>query len=357
MKKLFENHPIFATCFTSCLIFLVFSAIIFTGLVFLVSKAVPAEDLAKTTNTENNYKYLSGNEESENKILSIPIKGIILTNQDYADPFGFFLSSQTIGYQVKSQLQQAAEDQTIKGVILEIDSPGGTITGAKAISDGVEYYRQKSGKPIIAHISGTGASGGYWVAAAADEILADTGSIQGSIGVIMGPFKQYTNVVSESGLGSSISAAEIDSFYISAGEDKTFGDPYTEMSEEARTSAQEDINNEYDVFVDYVSSRRQLSSEEVKDTIGARIYGNKKALELKLIDSIANRDEAFAKVASRANISDSYQIVTIGEKSFWEELLQAKLSQKPFMTKATCPLCGQMLYLHGTPNDYVIVPN
>jgi protease IV len=112
------------------------------------------------------------------------------------------------------------DDLSLHGVVLEINSPGGAICGARAIADDVSYYRSKAKKPIYAHVEGLAA---YWAASAADKVIADYGSDIGSIGVIMGPFKYYNTVVNEdSGLfdGGVITQNGIESVSITAGKPK-----------------------------------------------------------------------------------------------------------------------------------------
>jgi protease-4 len=124
-----------------------------------------------------------------NTLLSIQVSGMIIGSEQ--DSAGGFSADYTSGYSVKEKLLAAAEDDTISGVVLEVNSPGGTIYGARAIADGVTGYKEKTGKPVYTYVEGQAASGGYWAAAATDEIIADYGSDIGSIGVIMGPFQYY----------------------------------------------------------------------------------------------------------------------------------------------------------------------
>ncbi len=303
------------------------------------------------------YRFVDGNPEAEEKILVLPVKGVILTYPIEEDSFfSFLLAGQVYGYTLKKELIQAARDPDVKGVILEIDSPGGTIAGSKAISDGVEYYKKMTGKPVFSHILGIGASGGYWAAASADKIIADTGSLTGSIGVIMGPFKYYNKVISESDPIGSISTEEgIESYYIYAGEDKDLGDPYKRLSEKAKNTLQESVDNEYEIFLDHVSGKRKISTDDLKQNVGGLIFGNDQAIENKLIDEVGSTNYAYNKLAETAGLTD-YQVVEYrSTQGFLQEILGVLFKSEKMKStyiNNKCLLCNKMLYLYGVPQNY-----
>ena len=362
MKKFFSEYPILATCLTSSIIILLVGAFVTSLIVYGVAKGVTSISKSIESNIPENaknkasYKYIAGNSASTNKILAIPIAGIILTSENPYDPFSFLLTNVTYGYSVKTRLMKVANDPQVKGVVLEIDSPGGTITGAKAISDGVEYFRQKTGNPVVAHISGLGASGAYWVSASSNQIMADTGSLSGSIGVIIGPFKYYNKVLSESTLTGSVTTEKgIESLNITAGTDKDFDDPYKKLSTSAQKILQAGIDNEYDIFVNYISSNRKIPADKIRDEIGAMVYGNKQALELGLIDSVGNRQDAYLKSSELAKLNkDDFQVVTDEGIDFWSRLFKVVSPTKLYNKATECPICGQMLFLFGNPEDYIL---
>lgn len=362
MKSFFQEHPILATCITSCFMVTLITCSILVLTIVVIGKGITSisngisTNISETTANDIKYNYLAGNSESKNKFLKIPIKGVILTNKG-SDGLYSFLPDQTYGYSIKDLLIKVAEEDSIKGIIFDIDSPGGTIAGAKAISDGVAYYKQKTQKPVLAYISGMGASGAYWSAASTDHIIADTGSLTGSIGVIMGPFKYYNKVLSEGSFAGAVATENgIESYYITAGENKDVGDPYKRMSPEAFVSLQTSINDEYNVFVNYVAERRNLKPEYIKGTIGAMIYGNKQAIQHNLIDSTGNRDNAYNKIANLANIGEGdFQIVTEKTQDFWSDIFKVTLlSQRKTQTPMdnSCNICGDMLFLYGKIEDY-----
>ncbi len=308
------------------------------------------------------YTHLRGNPESENKILVVPIHGIILDNVAPNSPTDWFsYIAATYGYEVKQILQDAAYDPSVRGVVLEIKSPGGTINGSKAISDGIDFYRKETNNPVIAHIEGTGASGAYWVATSANAIIVDYGSLLGSIGVITGPFKYYDDVVAESGSFSTVQTiGGIETSYIYAGKYKNFGTPYEEMPGEAREIFQQGVNREYDLFVKHVAESRNISEERIREEIGGMIYSASQAVDLKLADKAGSRESAYRDVAKRAELSESdYQLVTIERSlSFFESMFGVHLQtifrngeqQSPIKP---CVMCNQLLFLHGDPAMYM----
>jgi protease-4 len=211
----------------------------------------------------------------------------------------------TYGYSVKETLRKAAKDKSIKGVILEMSTPGGTIYGSAAIADGVREY-QKTGRPVLAFVAGLSASGGMWGMAPADRILADHGSLVGSIGVIMGPFAYYDGVLATEGgiLGGGITTKNgITQDYITAGRSKDVGNPYRKLTVEERASLQAGVDAIYAEFVKHVATYRKIPEATIRDTLGAMIFSNAQAEQLGLIDGTASREDSYAEAATMAKIN------------------------------------------------------
>lgn len=277
------------------------------------------------------------------QLVSIRIDGVI-TGTDAGGPSIFSqVSGQTAGYAVKDQLYAAADDELIEGIILEINSPGGTIYGAHAIADGVAYYKAKTKNPVYAHISGIGASGAYWAAASADKVIVDYGSDVGSIGVIMGPFQYYDKVLAEdSGLlgGGVVTQNGIENVTLTAGKYKDLGNPYRRMAAEEIALLQKMVNSEYDTFVQYVAKQRKIAEPDIRDRIGAMIYDGKTARELKLVDAIGSRQDAYDQLATAANIKDDYYV---GQEQYlpgFVESLLGSISRRQEPRAQSVDLCG-----------------
>ena len=352
------QHPSFLKSlgFRAASIIVSFFTFVFCFFILLVLLGGLAGSTETTDTTKPNYEYHFGNEDSSNKVLSLPITGIILGDKTELDGLGEFLSDIgiTYGYEVKKQLYDAAENDDIKGVILEINSPGGTIYGSQAIADGVAYYKSKTNKPVISFVSGVAASGGYWSAVAADRVIADHGTSVGSIGVITGPFKYFDTVVSENAgiFGAGIlTQGGIETSFITAGQHKDMGNPYRKMTQDEVNNLQTAVNNEYDVFVKHVASRRSLTESEVKNTIKALIYDPTTAQQLKLIDQIANRETAYDAVAKAANVPlERYQVVKDKqEDGVVEALFKSQLLtfSNQVTQREICGVSAQVLAFHG----------
>lgn len=342
------------------LIFLMIVAFFIFGLIFCALVFAFAVMSSGSTNkswvssewgNELELKKIAGADSDQQQILVVPINGVILDNNSQ-DSLSFFTTAATYGYEIKDILHKAAAEGKIKAVLLEINSPGGTITGSKAIADGVAYYRQQTGKPVYAHIMGMGASGAYWSAASSDYIIADAGSLVGSIGVILGPFKYYKNVIAEqSGLDSVTTSGGIETYYITSGSSKDVGSSDRQMSTEERKILQTGTDDAYQEFVSFISERRNISKVTITDKIKALPYGEQQALKLGLIDKTGSLDDAFTLLAEKAGLDEGYQVIRVQSKSdFWSLLLSGKLlltinQQANIEQDLTRKLSGRMLYL------------
>lgn len=289
-----------------------------------------------------------------NQFLSIPVSGTILGSNNAEDSFSnFFDTGYAYGYDIKQQLYDAAADETVEGVVLEIDSPGGTIYGAKAIADGVKYYREQAKRPVFAHVEGLGASGAYWAAVSADKLFADYGSAVGSIGVIMGPFEYYDTVLAtDGGLlgGGVITQNGVESTYITAGRSKGVGNPYRRLTAAEVASLQKTVNNEYDGFVQYVSAQRKIPDATIRNDVGALIYDPKSAKEMKLIDEIGSRQDAYTALAKTAGFEDDFTVVrSYSEPGFVDALMGAVTgrNKQPRAEVDRCKLTQVSLAYHG----------
>jgi protease-4 len=345
-----KQYPITWKSFgISCVIILV---------VYLAVSLLLEKPSDKTTKQENarqvvgshkyEYEVIDGDDNSSDSILSIPINGIILTDSSADSGFFDFLQEggATYGYDVKDELKRAANDPSIKAIMLEINSPGGTVSGANAIAEGVAYYKKVTGHPVYSHITDLGASGAYWSAASTDYIVSEIGSTVGSIGVIMGPFKYYNKVTAESSFGGGVQTdGGIDYTYITAGQYKDTGSPYRKMTDDEVKHWQTAINNEYDGFVTYVSSRRNISRDTIVNQIKALPYDTKRALELHLIDKVGSKEFAQDLLAQKAGITD-YNVVQENQALNFIQNIFKKVETLQPKQAANCRWCNQPLLLY-----------
>jgi protease-4 len=299
-------------------------------LLFLITLSVAAVGTdIESDKLTTSYEY--GDENSENKILAVPITGVIYGDLDMGggstDIFGN--SYDTFGYEVKDVLHKAERDNSIKAVVLLINSPGGTIVGSAAIADGIAQYKAATKRPVYAHVSGMAASGAYWAAVGADKIHADSGSIIGSVGVINGGFMFYNNPVALDGglLGEGVTTKDgIESYYITSGKGKDLGNPFRRPTDEELKVLQDGADNNYATFVNRVSQLRGIPEETIRNNLGAYIYDNESAIGRKMLDVTSSREETFATLAKAANIGNDFQVVSGHERKSRLEMLLGAVS-------------------------------
>lgn len=253
----------------------------------------------------DDYEYVSGDALSDNKVLLIKINGAIL-NEPESEISSLLSVGAVYGFDIKEELIQAAEDNSIKAVMIEVNSPGGTITGSNAISEGIEYFKEKTGKPVYSYGYSLIASGGYWAIANTDKIFIDKGSLVGSIGVVMGPFKYYKNVVSEDNI---VTKDGVETFYITSGEGKDLGNSYRKMTDKELSILKKGSEEAYADFINHVSESRDIEKTKIEKEIGAYIYGEQTALSLGLIDQIANKQDAYKELVEKATLGEDYQVI------------------------------------------------
>lgn len=287
-----------------------------------------------------------GSPAAAGKLRAITISGPIMTSE--AD--GGLLVSGTYGYEVADTLDKLTAADA-GAVVLLVNTPGGSITGSKAISDAIERYQKRTGKKVFVHVEGMSASGGVYSTAPADEIIADHGSIVGSIGVIFGPIEHYKDVVATSGtiLQQGVTTTGgITSEYITAGTGKDVGNPYRPMTEADRAMLKAIIDPEYQRFVEHVSTHRDISASTITGELGAGMFEPGKAQAIGLIDATMGRDEFFRHAATQAGLDpDQTQVVTAKAPSAFEALLgmtraygaSAPVTAKPG-TVVSASFCG-----------------
>ncbi|GMR06244.1 MAG: S49 family peptidase [Gammaproteobacteria bacterium] len=329
MKNILEY---FARIFGQTLFAIIsFFIIIFLFSLFFIGLGtgvgVSTSSFSKLQNIEqSDYSFVSGDENSENKLLTVPINGIILGSAPEED-FGFGLSDfLTYGYDIVDTLEDAAKDESIKGIFMPFRTPGGTIFGSQAIYRAIKKYREDTGNPVVVYIEGMSASGGVMAMVAANSIYADYGSLIGSIGVL-GPSLTYFNkpVATDGGLfgGGIVTEGGIERTAITAGRGKDLGNPFRRPSEEEIANLKAGVNNEYRDFVNHVAKNRNIEPEMIRNEMGAQIFDNKTAQTYGLIDGTQSRSEAISSLVKLAKLSDDYQLVkpVYNRKSLINQLL------------------------------------
>jgi len=220
------------------------------------------------------------------KILLLDISGTISEEEKSGGLLG--RSSPSMVSLIRESLHKAEKDRDIAGIILRINSPGGTVTASDIIRHDINMFKQRKKIPVLACIVGTGASGGYYVATAADEITAHPTAITGSIGVILMKF----NV---EGLMGKIGVEEQT---VKSGDKKDIMSPFRKATPEEVKLGQEIIDQLYGRFLDVIMERpkNSLSRDELRKVSDGRIYTAGQALQVKLIDRIGYLDDVIAQI-------------------------------------------------------------
>ncbi|MEO7588317.1 MAG: S49 family peptidase [Arachnia sp.] len=292
-----------------------------TGLFAVVSTAMALGSIT-SSGASTSLTTLWGKDGAKGKLRAVSINGPIMTDASE----GGLLVAGAFGYEIAQQLDDIAEGDAA-GVVLLVNTPGGSIPGSKAIADAVERYQERTGKKVLVHVEGMSASGGVYSTAPADAIYADHGSIVGSIGVIFGPFERYRDVVATSGsfIQSGITTTGgITQEYITRGTGKDFGNPFRDMTDAERQMITAMIDTEYTNFVDHVAENRNIAAATIVDDLGASVFGNEDAEKVGLIDGTLNREDFFRKAAAEAGLDPDETVVQVVSKpSGFQALLGA----------------------------------
>ena len=211
---------------------------------------------------------LSGNKRSSttlqmvgaDKVALVKLEGLLIT----AEP-------------VVEELNDYAEDSSVKAIVLRIDSPGGGVVVSQEIYNAVKNAR-KEGKKVVASMGTVAASGGYYVAAAADRIVANPGTLTGSIGVKM-EFANIEKLLEKIGVRGMV---------VKAGEYKDVGSPFREMSAQEKKILQDVIDDVHSQFIKAVAEGRNMQEAEVRAIADGRIFTGRQALDLKLVDQLGD---------------------------------------------------------------------
>jgi len=215
-------------------------------------------------------------------------------------------------------LKEFGDAERIKGVVVRIDSPGGGVVPTQEIYEEIGKLKKK--KPVIASLGGMATSGGYYIASACHQIVANPGTLTGSIGVII----QLANV---EGLMQKLG---LEGYNVKSGPHKDMGSPLRPLSPEGRAILQSVVDNVHGQFVRAVASGRSMEESKVRELADGRIYSGEQAMAMGLVDSLGNMDDAIDLVAKRAGIEGVPQVIyaRAREKNWWKELLFSLFSEQ-----------------------------
>lgn len=197
---------------------------------------------------------------------------------------GGLFESAASSERIASQLQQASEDSAVKGILIRVDSPGGSAAASQEINQEILRVR-RAGKPVFVSMGDVAASGGYYIAAAADRVFANPGTITGSIGVISANL-DISALLKKIGVAPEV---------VKTGEFKDMGSGLRPMTARERELTSQLLSDVYAQFVDAVASGRHLPRHHVVKLADGRVFTGRQALDLKLVDELGG-----LRVAARA---------------------------------------------------------
>lgn len=220
------------------------------------------------------------------KIGVVPVEGVI------SDSF-----------EIIENIDEFAEDSSIVAVVVRIDSPGGGVAASQEIYDALVELKKK--KKVVVSMGSVAASGGLLIACAGDKIVANPGTITGSISAIM-QFANIEELLKKVGVKSSV---------VKSGQYKDIGSPLREMTREEKVIIQELIDDIYNQFIDVIVRDRKLTREQVVAIGDGRVFSGRKAKELGLVDQLGDMASA-AKLASKLAGKDGKYDLVYPKKQF-----------------------------------------
>lgn len=230
------------------------------------------------------------------KVAIIDVRGLIA---DRSIGGGLFAPGSNPVDDLVARLDRAAKDPDVKAVILRINSPGGTVAASETMHREVRRFSEKTGKPVVASLGEVAASGGYYLALATDEIIAQPSTITGSIGVIM-PSMNFSEGLARLGIRSRA---------VTSGPNKDLANPFEPIREPQYVVLQGVVDDFYIRFRDLVVERRpNLPAEHVSEATDGRIYTGTAAAQIGLVDAEGDLHTAFDRAKALAGI-ESAQLV------------------------------------------------
>lgn len=226
---------------------------------------------------------------SGNQIASLELEGVISDSREFVD-----------------QLKDYGKRAAVKSVVIRINSPGGGVAASQEIYEAIRKFREETKKKVVVSMGSVAASGGYYVACAADKIFANPGSITGSIGVIA----EWYNY------GELLRWAKMQNIVIKSGAFKDAGSGTRPLTEEEKAYFQSLINNMYNQFVSAVATSRQMKEEDVRRLADGRVYTGQEAKADGLVDELGTYQDALDAAAKMAGIQGEPKILSPARKKF-----------------------------------------
>lgn len=252
------------------------------------------------------------------KIAIIYVEGTIMGGRGQSNMF----MEQGGTDQIIKQLHEAKNDESVKAVILRINSPGGSAAASQEVGEEIKKLRAK-GKIVVTSMGDVAASGGYWLAACTDKIYANSTTMTGSIGVYI-PYANWEELYKKIGISQE---------KIKSGPHKDILSPERTMTTEERAIIQVMVDDIYNQFVAVVAEGRKMDVDQVRKLADGRIYTGNQAKQVGLVDELGNMYDAIDGAAAMAGISGKPEIKEYGKQSPWQMLLGANEQANSLLEK------------------------
>ncbi len=240
----------------------------------------------------------------EEQIALVRVEGIITSSEE-----------------ITKILARSEKNDRIKAILLRIDSPGGAVVPSQEIYDAVKKIRELGEKKVVTSMGTVAASGGYYIASASNFVMANPGTLTGSLGVIM----ELPNI---EGLLQKVG---VETIVIKSGPNKDAGSPFRKMTTEEKALFQNLLDDVHDQFIKAVAEGRSLPVEEVKTLADGRIFTGRQAKTVGLVDGLGNLEDAVQKAKELAGIRGEAEVVeTQKECSFFKMLQSQFWGQAPY---------------------------
>jgi protease-4 len=268
------------------------------------------------------------------KLLLLDVQGV-LSEAEESGSLGLGGRESSVA-RLREQLERAREDADVRGVLLRIDSPGGTVTASDILHREVLRFKEETKRPVVAECMGVCASGGYYVAMAADRVLAHPTTVTGSIGVIF-------SGLSLAGLLEKIG---VEDQTLTSGPFKDAGSPLRRMTDAERAQLQSVIDDLYARFLAVVERGRPgLAPDAVRRLADGRVYSAQQAKDAGLVDGLGYLPDALAELKQRAGLREARVIAYHRPRERRENLYSASARPAPRASLAAALRRPAFLYL------------
>jgi protease-4 len=216
---------------------------------------------------------------------------------------------------VVDEIKGYVKDSTIRAIVLRVDSPGGGVVPSQEIYD--EVKKAKAVKKVIVSMGSVAASGGYYISAAADRIIANPGTITGSIGVIM-VVPNLKGLLDKVGIKTEV---------VKSGRHKDLASVFRGIGEEERRIIQGVMDDVHEQFITAVAEGRKMSLEDARRISDGRIFSGRQAVAAGLVDAVGDLDDAVKEAGRLAGIQGEPEVVSKSEKGVISKLLDGKMPE------------------------------